>query len=427
MNAAMMVVCMAGSITAGQADAPVFRAGQIQVKKLQHGPDAPSEHHVLLYNRINIGTNFLKPQHREDYGNPEIDNSRLATTYFHTRGPVGIVLQRYNWFPGKENTYSADVRLPASLIGTAGLDPCGQMGQLGILWSEPPIAVIGMDVGTIASYARPVQTVHFFERVPTVVKLSVPDKGKERFFVHLGDALDRGANLRVFEGEPRVTIEKNGGDRFYQVIVVNTYHLPVVTVCKDLMTTEGMQMLMSKTCEDGILCFHTSNRYYDLVPIVASVAHELKYACLVGHDVLDDYQRGHFTSEWVVVARDQKYLAHLKAPEGYQQALQARGRVAEPFWSAPRRTEKKFVWTDKGENSFRGIYRSDPAVGEFGMALYDFERFITDYVGINYLMNRVSRPLHDAIRSWGIARAEILNRDPPQVKKTLEKENAPKK
>ncbi len=52
-----------------------------------------------------------------------------------------------------------------------------------------------MDVGTLAAYAQPGQTFHFTERVPTFVKLSMPDKGQKPFFTFVQDALDRGAKL----------------------------------------------------------------------------------------------------------------------------------------------------------------------------------------------------------------------------------------
>ena len=73
-----------------------------------------------------MGRNYQKPEKRADFGNPDIDLSRLPTTYYHDKSPIGVVLQKYNWFPGKENTYHADARLPASLIGM-GLSPLGQL------------------------------------------------------------------------------------------------------------------------------------------------------------------------------------------------------------------------------------------------------------------------------------------------------------
>jgi hypothetical protein len=425
MNAAVMLMCVAGSVTAGQANDVVFQAPKIQLKRQSSFvDDRQFPYHTLIYNRINIGTNFLKPPKREDYGNPELDRSRLATTYFHREGPMGVVMERYNWFPGKPNTFHADARLPASLIAATGLDPCGQLGQLVNLWSEPPIAVVDIDVGSMASYARPGQTLHYFEPVSAMVKMSFPDEGKEPLFHLVPDALARGANVKVFEGEPRAMLEKHGGAGFYQVIVVNTYKLPVVTVHKELMTKEGMQMLMGKSREDGILCFHTSSRYYKLADIVGSVADELKYACLVGRDINDDHERGHFTSEWVMVARDRKYLAHLKAPPGYDQAIRLRNRL-DPYWSPPKHTGKKFVWTDKGENPFRGVYRADPTIGEFGNSLRDFEILVSErlgFVGIHKYMF----PVYNWINKWAALRAETLNREPSESRKIIENKGAPK-
>ncbi len=420
MNAAVMLICMAGGATAAQGEKPIFQAPKIQVKEhsaFDFGKN-DQRYRNLIYNGINIGMNFVAPKNREDRGNLEADFSRLATTYFHREGPLGVVMEKYHWFwNGKPNTYHADVRLPTSLLAAVGLDSCGHLGQLVILWSEPPIAVVEIDTGTMASYARPGQTLHYFEPVPTIVKLSLPDEGKQPLFHYIPDALARGTNLKVFEGEPRATIEKNAGAGFYQVIVVNTYKLPVVTVHKELMTKEGMAMLMGKTREDGILCYHTSSRYYDLVSIVSSVAKELKYECLVGHDLNDDYMRGHFTSEWVMVARDKKHLAHLKAPPGYAEALKAKMRPAESFWYAPPRTDKKFVWIDKGENSFRGVYRADPAILEAGNALRDFEQWIVAHVGFGGPIDRVARPVHSVLTAWSYARADAMNREPPAAPK----------
>ena len=62
-------------------------------------------------------------------------------------------------------------------------------------------------------------------------------------------------------------------------------------------------MLMDKTRDDGILCYHISSRYYNMTPIIATVADELKYASLVGRDDNGaDHQRGHFTSNWIMVS-----------------------------------------------------------------------------------------------------------------------------
>jgi hypothetical protein len=396
-------------------DRVAFEAPLIQVRR-DRAED--KEYSFLMYNRVYLGRNYQKPRDVKDNGNPNLDFSRMPTTYFHDKSPIGVVLQKYNWFPGKDNTYAADARLPASMIGMA-LEPWGQLVNL---WSEPPITVLGMDVGTLAAYARPAQTVHFTERVPVFVKLSLPGKDEKRYFHYVQDALDRGANLKVFEGEPRTMIEKNGGDNFYQAIVIETYKLPVSGIHKELLTKEALQMLMIKVRDDGIVCYHTSNRYYELAPIIASAAKELKCACLVGKDAGDYYREPNnhrFSSEWVMVARDEKYLAHLKAPPDYDKIARF---ATEPYWAPVKRTDKKLIWTDKGENSFRGLYRSDPDIDKLYDVLHDIEEFFNDRVGISYSQSTsVTRPIHGLIRAWSAKSAEALNRDLPEKSK-----NAPK-
>ena len=62
--------------------------------------------------------NFKVPPKKEDQGKADKDFSRLATTYYHRRGPVGAVMEKFNWFPGPTvNTYGADARMPSALLG----------------------------------------------------------------------------------------------------------------------------------------------------------------------------------------------------------------------------------------------------------------------------------------------------------------------
>ena len=362
----------------------LFKAPKIEVKT---GQDGDKTHTYLLYNRIYMGRQYQKTKEQPDL-------HLLPTTYFHDKGPIGVILKDSNRFPPKK---------------------------------EPPVAVLGMDVGTLAAYAKPGQTFHFTERVPTFVKLSLPDKGEKRYFTFIQDALDRGAKVKIFEGEPRDMIEKHGKDNFYQVIVVETYKLPVIDVHKELLTKEALQMLMSKLREDGLVAFHTSNRYYDLVPIIASAANGLKLACVVGKDS-SRYREGdedfRYSSEWVMVARDAKHLAHLKTDE-------KRNKVV---WDAPRRTnivrgkfsdnkiDREYLWTDKGEQSFRGLYRSDPEIDKLHNVLYDLEDVARSSLGVADTY-RYSRWLHDGIRAWSALSAEGLNRGGPGSK---DKKDAPK-
>lgn len=378
MNAAMLIVCLAGSTVVGQPDT-VFKAPGIEIKtEMREG----KTYSFLLYNRVYMGRQY----HKSD---KEADLPRLPTTYFHDKSPIGIILKDPKRFPAKD---------------------------------APPVAVLGMDVGTLAAYAKPGQEFHFTERVPTFVKLSLPDKGEKRYFTFIQDAIDRGAKVKIFEGEPREMLEKNGKDGFYKVIVVESYKQPVIDVHKELMTKEALQMLMSKVREDGIVAIHTSNRYFLLPPIIASAASELKLACVVGTD-RGDYQNPRredfrFSSEWVMVARDAKYLAHLKKDDTNtidwhppRHELVKKGKIVE------RKFDKDFLWTDKGEQSFRGLYRSDPNVDKLYDTVADLDSFL--YEKMNFRSTKISEAFRGVIRAWSESSAELLNQDPKE--KTPEK------
>jgi hypothetical protein len=332
----------------------------------------------LMYNRTYMGRQYHKSKR-------EPDLHLLPTTYFHDKSPIGIVLRDPNRFPAK---------------------------------AEPPIAVLGMDVGTLAAYAKPGQTLHFTERVPKFVEFSLPAKGEKPKFTYVQDALDRGVKLKIFEGEPREMLEKYGPDKFYQVIVVETSKIPAIGLHKELMTKESLRMMMSKVTESGIVAYHTSNRHYDLVPVIASAVNELNLTCLVGKG--DGFRDGpdsefRFNSQWVMVARDKKYLANLKSDE-----------KEELDWIAPSRRQyvgsklietkidREFLWTDKGEQSLRGIYQSDPEIDKLNNALHDVNGFFVDTFGINEMrMWRATMPLFRAVRTWSAHSAELLNRDGP--------------
>ena len=105
-------------------------------------------YNTLMMYWTHFGLNYLKPADPAWHGRPDRDFSRLATTYHHRRGPAGVVLEKFNWFPGPSNTYWADARLPASLAGLGS----GTLGSLPAellvaAWSEPPIGVVGLEVG----------------------------------------------------------------------------------------------------------------------------------------------------------------------------------------------------------------------------------------------------------------------------------------
>lgn len=389
--------------------------GHIVVKKQQDPQGRLPEYMTLIHGHINHGMNFLAPDNKKDLGNPEKDLSRLATTYYHRYGPAGRVMELYNWFPGAQNTYHSDARMPASLVGNlmnaVGMAPL-PLGEFVTLWSEPPYATVGLGTGTMASYGRPFQHVHYYEIDNQIRKLSLPwaepgdnayftyqlskgadnkrvepvpadvrptdyrplPGGHERlYFTYLQGAINRGSEVHVYMGDARLRMNlpyrsfhsqdkapvPPGGPRgFYHMMVVDAFSSDAIPA--HLITLEAIEMYFEHLSEEGILCVHTSNRFVDLPKVVAAVAAKKGYGYLRGHDQAPQKgDVGHFTSEWVMVARKREYLRRLEMDpfldqykDELAQAAQREPRKYspnEPYWGSVQ-SGSRYLWTDDYTN-----------------------------------------------------------------------------
>jgi hypothetical protein len=141
--------------------------------------------------------------------------------------------------------------------------------------------------------------------------------------------------------------EGGGPDNFYHVIVVDAFSSDAIPT--HLITRQAIQMYFTKLAPGGILCVHTSNRHVDLVPVVADVADSLKLVCRLGHwppedkgqkqraappfdENTADHARGYYSSEWVMVARNDADLAFLDAPQ-YAGCWSRARRLGLPPWT----------------------------------------------------------------------------------------------
>ena len=357
-----IALCFVGILCA-QDRKVLYRSGNIDVtKRTDYSAERSFPVHIIMRDGIHFGMCIDHPQYK-----------RMPTTYYHPKGPLGVVMKKFDWFPGEANTYTSDSRLPASLVGSgAG----SAFTSVGVLWSEPPVAVIGMHAGNTAAYARPLQHMHFYEPNKKVVDLH-QRKGNRIFFHHIPDARKRGARIRITHGNPRQQLEKKAPRNFY--------HLMVMEACNgeneekiflDLFTREGIAAAFDTLTEDGVLCVHTSHRFVDLPPALAAIATELNLHARRGYDQAPghDYRRntsidefGHFTSEWVMLSRNKQVLDDIcKAPKKYMELLkQKRGfGLLEEYWSTPE--PSKHLWTDKGPNLLTSsMLRGHPASMKF--------------------------------------------------------------
>ncbi len=321
---------------------------------------------VGLYTSMMHGTTL----HGQNYFEPP-QLQRLATTYYHRLGPVGVVMERYNWFYGPQttlNTFWADTRLPASLVGLGGValgTGTLPLEQVVHTCSEPPYAVIGLGTGTMASYGRPFQHVTYYEIDDKVRNFSLPESERttrdgEPFFTYLKGAKERGVNLEIIMGDARLTMQKEtrqpgnlypNREKYYKVMVIDAFSSDAIPV--HLLTYEAVKLYSEKLAPDGVLCIHTSNRHLNLVLPGVDIAVKLGMHYRYGDDRSDRGATGHTGSNYLMLAWDPKALEFpVKNAPNFEQ----RSKVyadSKVEWLEPRSHQGAYLWTDDYSNIVR--------------------------------------------------------------------------
>jgi SAM-dependent methyltransferase len=186
------------------------------------------------------------------------------------------------------------------------------------------VGVIGLGTGTLAAYGRPGDAFRFYDINPQVIAIARSE------FTYLSDSK---AGIEVALGDARLTLEREAPQGF-DLLAVDAFSSDAIPV--HLITREALGVYLRHLKPDGIVAFHVSNRFLNLVPVVAQLAKEHgAHVVLVsdkGKDDDDDYT----TTDWVLVSRDPKAL---EAP-----AIEA----ASP--EAPEEKENWRTWTDDYSN-----------------------------------------------------------------------------
>jgi hypothetical protein len=217
------------------------------------------------------------------------------------RDPRGLVLMHGRVLHGAQLSDPTKRRLattyyaPASGVGRLLLSRTGPMR----------VGAIGLGVGTLAAYATPGDLFRFYEISPIVVALAEGKAvgGDGGYFTWLSDAP---ARPEVVLGDARTSLEREAPNR-YDVIVVDAFSGDSVPT--HLLTKEAFELYRSHfASESSVLALHVSNRYLNLLPVVARLARELGF-----HSLVVDTDKGKpedwaLSSLWVLLSKDPEAL-----------------------------------------------------------------------------------------------------------------------
>jgi spermidine synthase len=156
---------------------------------------------------------------------------------------------------------------------------------------ELRVGIVGLGAGVLATYGRDDDSFTYYEINPAVVELA-----RTRFSFYA----DSGAEQRIELGDGRLTLERSAPQKF-DLLVIDAFSGDAIPV--HLLTAEAFDVYERHLARDGVLAIHVSNRYLDLVPVVARGAQGLDRTATV----VTDTGGSAYTedSDWVLVTRDQ--------------------------------------------------------------------------------------------------------------------------
>jgi SAM-dependent methyltransferase len=185
-------------------------------------------------------------------------------------------------------------RLPTTYYGlTSGVG-------LALSWhhADRPrrVGLVGLGVGTLATYGRKGDGYDFFEIDPAVRKLAQHD------FTYLRDTP---ATIQLIPGDARLSLERLDPQQ-YDLLILDAFSSDAIPI--HLLTAEAFEAYRRHLAPDGIVAVHVSNQYFDLRPIMAGHAQRLGWSVLGIADRSSDPELFTSASLWILTSPDSKSL-----------------------------------------------------------------------------------------------------------------------
>jgi len=244
----------------------------------ESGVNEASRHRSLVHGTIMHGLQYLSPQFR-----------RQATSYYTTTSGIGRLLETLH--PRKEPLR---------------------------------VGVIGLGTGTLASYGTPGDLYRFYDINPAVGRIARED------FTYLAQSE---AHIETPLGDARLTLEREPAADL-DILAIDAFSSDAIPV--HLITSEALALYARHIKPTGVIAFHVTNRFLDLVPVVAALADAHGMEAVYIHDEGEDVLASR--SDWVLVSNNR--------------ALLARPQIAGAATPIVRRPDWR-LWTDDFNNLFQ--------------------------------------------------------------------------
>lgn len=166
-------------------------------------------------------------------------------------------------------------------------------------FTQSPIGITGLGVGTLSCFANEEQEVDIFEIDPAVIKIA----SDQNQFTYLSDCP---GTKKLILGDARLKLI-NIPDNRYGILFLDAYSSDALPM--HLLTDEAFQLYLAKIQDNGILAFNISNRYVDIAPVLASFADKYNLTAYIRFATFEDDPENMINaSKWVIMSRSENSL-----------------------------------------------------------------------------------------------------------------------
>ena len=186
------------------------------------------------------------------------------------------------------------------------------------------VGVIGLGAGTIAAYGAQGRRLSLLRHQPRAWSSS-----RNAISRYLSDS---DATIEIALGDARLSLEREAPQNF-DLLAIDAFSSDAIPV--HLITVEALDVYRRHMKPGGVIAFHVTNRFLDLVPVVEALAQARGMRVAVDRRRRRG-RRSRARSDWVLLASDGDVL---------DRAADQRGRDA-----ASSRTRDWRLWTDDFNN-----------------------------------------------------------------------------
>lgn len=173
----------------------------------------------------------------------------------------------------------------------------GPMGDIINISNPKDVAVLGLGTGQMACHKQKNRAFTFYEIDPHVIDVA------KKYFTLLKEC----GYKDIILGDAR--LELNKSKEKYDLIVVDTFSSDAIPI--HLITSEAIQLYMSKLKNNGVVTINISNRHLDLNEPLAAIAHDNDYFFRTRFYNTKKEDAYNFASEWVVITKNKNFISSL--------------------------------------------------------------------------------------------------------------------